>query len=120
MRTGASFLAQLVLAACTHGPEFTVNFDVLPSPDGQRVSWILTLSGAQYDAMLDSTPAKADINRDMHSKVRAIVEKGLKTYGLFGCQPRTDNVIKLSDGSFSFVGACVIDQQRAVSARRII
>ena len=96
--------------APAHPREFSANFDVQPSPDGQGVTWALHFSSQQYHRFLDSTLDGAE-RVDVHE----LIATGLLMH-LVGCIPYETAVTKLNNGDIAFVGSCTLDAHAVPAA----
>ena len=109
----------MLLQGCGKAPahdaplrEFTTNFEVQPSADGQSVIWSLQFqSREQYHAFLETTADGAD-----RAKVRELIAAGLQLHHIVGCSPQERAVSKLGDGGVAFIGSCPMNPAHAVPA----
>ena len=109
----------MLLQGCGKAPahdaplrEFTTNFEVQPSADGQSVIWSLQFqSREQYHAFLETTADGAD-----RAKVRELIAAGLKLHHIVGCSPQERAVSKLGDGGVAFIGSCPMNPAHATPA----
>jgi hypothetical protein len=107
------------LHGCTKAPgrdapsrEFTVNFEVQPSPDGQSIVWSLQFkSREQYHAFLETTGDGAD-----RAKVRELIAAGMQLHHIVGCNAHERTVMKLGDDGIAFVGSCAVNPAHATPA----
>ena len=81
--------------------EFTANFDVQPSQDGQSIIWTLHFTVPDYHAMLETTANGAE-----RAKVRELVADGMRFHHITGCSAVEQAVTRLSDGEIAFMGSC--------------
>jgi hypothetical protein len=82
--------------------EFTANFEVQPSPDGQSIVWSLQFkSREQYHTFLESTADGAD-----RAKVRELIAAGMRLHHIVGCSAQEKTVTKLGNDGVAFVGSC--------------
>jgi hypothetical protein len=92
--------------------EFTANFEVQPSPDGQSIVWSLQFkSREQYHAFLETTADGAD-----RTKVRELIAAGMRVHHIVGCSAYEDTVTKLGDDGVAFVGSCAVNPAHAIPA----
>ena len=82
--------------------EFTVNFEVQPSRDGQSIVWSLQFkTREQYHAFLETTAEGAE-----RAKVREMIAAGLQLHHIVGCSAQEQEVTKLGNDGIAFVGSC--------------
>jgi hypothetical protein len=95
------------LVGCAKAPtppprEFTVNFEVQPSRDGQGIVWSLQFkTREQYHAFLETTAEGAE-----RAKVREMIAAGLQLHHIVGCSAQEQEVTKLGNDGIAFVGSC--------------
>jgi hypothetical protein len=95
------------LVGCAKAPtppprEFTVNFEVQPSRDGQGIVWSLQFkTREQYHAFLETTAEGAE-----RAKVREMIAAGLQLHHIVGCSAQEKEVTKLGNDGIAFVGSC--------------
>jgi hypothetical protein len=92
--------------------EFTANFEVQPSTDGQSIVWSLQFkSRKQYHAFLETTAEGAE-----RAKVRELIAAGMQLHHIVGCSARENTVTKLGDDGVAFVGSCPANPAHAIPA----
>jgi hypothetical protein len=89
--------------------EFTANFEVQPSQDGQSIVWSLQFkTREQYHAFLETTADGAD-----RAKVRELIAAGMRLHHIVGCSAHEDIATKLGDDGIAFVGSCSLGAHAA-------
>jgi len=92
--------------------EFTANFEVQPSPDGQGIVWTLQFrSRAEYHKFLDTTADGAE-----RAKVREMIAAGLQLHHLPGCSAQEKAVKRLGNDGIAFIGSCESNHAHATLA----
>jgi hypothetical protein len=97
------------LVGCAKAPtppprEFTVNFEVQPSPDGSSIVWSLQFkTREQYHGFLDTTADGAD-----RAKIREMIAAGFQLHHIVGCSTHEKEVTKLGSDGVAFVGSCPV------------
>jgi hypothetical protein len=94
-------------SATTAPREFTANFEVQPSSDGQGIVWSLQFkSREQYHAFLETTADGAD-----RAKVRELIVAGMKLHHIVGCSAREKAVTRLGNDGIAFFGVVRVDSR---------
>jgi hypothetical protein len=84
--------------------EYTVNFEVQPSPDGQSIVWSLQFkTREQYHTFLETTAEGAE-----RAKVREMIAAGLQLHHIVGCSAHEKEVTKLGNDGVAFIGSCPV------------
>ncbi len=97
------------LVGCAKAPappprEFTVSFEVQPSPDGSSLVWSLQFkTREQYHAFLDTTAEGTD-----RAKIRELIAAGMQLHHIVGCSAHENEVTKLGSDGIAFVGSCPV------------
>lgn len=105
------------LVGCAKAPpqpprEFTANFEVQPSRDGQSIVWSLQFkSTAQYHRFLDTTADGTE-----RAKVRELIAAGMQLHHIVGCSAQEKTVTKLGSDGVAFIGSCAMDPAHAILA----
>lgn len=120
-RMAPILLCLLCCLGCEKAPPraFTVTFDVRPSPDGTSVLWSLRFTQDEFNAMVASTPDRTDlggINATVHAKVHDLIVAGFNSNQLTGCVPHERAIMRLKDGTVSFIGSCPVSAAHATPA----
>jgi hypothetical protein len=102
---------------------YDVDFDYGPASSGHGTSWLLSLSGQDWRAMLDISDEEvkarlrdtgespfdngsAQLNAVVHARITEQLEEAFSRVGLQQCKPESTRVARLSDGGRAFGGWC--------------
>ena len=109
----------------TADDNYDVDFDYGPASSGHGTSWLLSLSGQDWRAMLDISDEEvkarlrdagesqfdngsAQLNTLVHARITEQLEEAFSRVGLQQCKPEATRVARLSDGGRAFGGWCDI------------